>query len=124
MKAMTRKLLALASATLALPLLSGCWTPMTQLPPTDSANPPKNWLVMETAKDAAVLQLRSEGMSPDPALAKARVILVDRSYRLLVLMFEDRHTQTFKVALPDTMQNVSRGDYALVREWKEPASGT
>ena len=45
----------------------------------------------------------------------ARVIGVDRSYRMLTLEYVDGKTKTFKVPLPFTLANVQKGDDVVVR---------
>jgi hypothetical protein len=45
----------------------------------------------------------------------AKVINVDRSYRLLKLQFDDGSRKEYKVALPDTLLDVQKGDEAIVR---------
>jgi hypothetical protein len=114
MKQMTRRIAALVTAVGAVMILGGCWTPPTHLPAT-TGSPDQNWLVMETGKGTAVMSLTNESLAAEGADAKAKVILIDRSYRLVTVMFGDGHTQTFKVALPDTLDHVKRGDNAIVR---------
>ncbi len=46
---------------------------------------------------------------------RARVLGVDRSYRLLKLEYEDGSTKEYKFPLPDTLENIQKGDEALVR---------
>ncbi len=46
---------------------------------------------------------------------RARVLGVDRSYRLLKLEYEDGSTKEYKFPLPDTLENIRKGDEALVR---------
>jgi len=121
MKNTTYKTLALATATVAIAALTGCFTPKTQLSPTDNPNP-KSWIVMQTNEHDAVLQPAAAGTAPESTDMKARVILVDRSYRLLEVMYEDGHTQSFKIPLPDTMDTVTRGDNVLVRPGSVPVS--
>ena len=38
-----------------------------------------------------------------------------RSYRLLKLEYEDGRTKEYKFPLPDTLENIQKGDEALVR---------
>lgn len=45
----------------------------------------------------------------------ARVIGVDRSYRMLTLLYADGHTKTLKVPLPFTLERVVVGDNLVVR---------
>jgi hypothetical protein len=45
----------------------------------------------------------------------ARVIKVDRSYRLLTLEYADGKTRTFKVPMPFTLEHVTEGDSVIVR---------
>lgn len=47
--------------------------------------------------------------------AQAKVINVDRSYRLVKLEYADGSRKEFKVPLPDTLLNVQKGDEAVVR---------
>lgn len=47
--------------------------------------------------------------------ARAKVINVDRSYRLLKLEYADGSRKEYKVPLPDTLENIQKGDVALVR---------
>jgi hypothetical protein len=47
--------------------------------------------------------------------SRAKVINVDRSYRLLKLEYADGSRQEYKVALPDTLLDVQKGDEAVVR---------
>ena len=47
--------------------------------------------------------------------ARAKVINVDRSYRLLKLEYADGSRKEYKVPLPDTLENVAKGDEAVVR---------
>ena len=47
--------------------------------------------------------------------ARAKVLGVDRSYRLLKLEYEDGRTKEYKFSLPDTLENIQKGDEALVR---------
>ena len=47
--------------------------------------------------------------------ARAKVINVDRSYRLLKLEYTDGSRKEYKVALPDTLLGVEKGDEAVVR---------
>ncbi|HEY5909508.1 MAG TPA: hypothetical protein VJA21_02770 [Verrucomicrobiae bacterium] len=47
--------------------------------------------------------------------ARAKVLNVDRSYRLLKLEYEDGRTKEYKFSLPDTLENIQKGDEALVR---------
>ena len=51
----------------------------------------------------------------------ARVIGVDRSYRLLKLEYADGRTKQFKVPLPFTLENVQKGDDVVVRATVEVA---
>lgn len=114
MKQTTRRIMALVTAVGAAVVLGGCWTPPTHLPAT-TESPERNWLVMETGKGTAVMHLTNESISQEATEAKAKVILIDRSYRLVTVMFGDGRTQTFKVPLPDTLEHVQRGDNAIVR---------
>jgi hypothetical protein len=45
----------------------------------------------------------------------AKVYNVDRSYRLLRLEYPDGSRKEYKVALPDTLENIEKGDEAVVR---------
>ena len=47
--------------------------------------------------------------------AQAKVTKVDRSYRLLTVVYADGTKKQFKVPLPDTLMNVQKGDEAVVR---------
>ncbi len=47
--------------------------------------------------------------------ARAKVLNVDRSYRLLKLEYEDGSTKEYKFPLPDMLENIQKGDEALVR---------
>ena len=47
--------------------------------------------------------------------SQAKVINVDRSYRLLKLQYADGSRKEYKVALPDTLLGVQKGDEAVVR---------
>jgi hypothetical protein len=47
--------------------------------------------------------------------SRAKVINVDRSYRLLKLQYADGSRKEYKVALPDTLLGVQNGDEAVVR---------
>lgn len=47
--------------------------------------------------------------------ARAKVLIVDRSYRLLKLEYEDGSKKEYKFPLPDTLENIQKGDEALVR---------
>jgi hypothetical protein len=47
--------------------------------------------------------------------SRAKVINVDRSYRLLKLEYTDGSRKEYKVAFPDTLENVEKGDEAVVR---------
>jgi hypothetical protein len=47
--------------------------------------------------------------------SRAKVYSVDRSYRLLRLEYPDGSRKEYKVALPDTLLDVQKGDDAVVR---------
>ena len=47
--------------------------------------------------------------------SRAKVINVDRSYRLLKLEYADGSRKEYKVKMPDTLENVAKGDEAVVR---------
>jgi hypothetical protein len=47
--------------------------------------------------------------------SQAKVVNVDRSYRLLKLEYADGSRKEYKVALPDTLLGVQKGDEAVVR---------
>lgn len=47
--------------------------------------------------------------------ARAKVLNVDRSYRLLKLEYADGSRKEYKFPLPDTLENIQEGDEALVR---------
>jgi hypothetical protein len=47
--------------------------------------------------------------------SRAKVYSVDRSYRLLRLEYPDGSRKEYKVALPDTLEDVEKGDEAVVR---------
>ncbi len=47
--------------------------------------------------------------------SRAQVLNVDRSYRLLKLEYEDGSKKEYKFPLPDTLENIEKGDKALVR---------
>ena len=47
--------------------------------------------------------------------ARAKVLNVDRSYRLIKLEYADGSRKEYKVALPDTLLDVQKGDEAIVR---------
>ena len=46
---------------------------------------------------------------------RAKVFRVDRSYRLLRLEYADGSRKEYKAALPDTLENVEKGDEVVVR---------
>ena len=46
---------------------------------------------------------------------QAKVYSVDRSYRLLKLQYADGSRKEYKVSLPDTLENVAKGDEVVVR---------
>jgi len=46
---------------------------------------------------------------------RAKVLSVDHSYRLLRLEYADGSRKEYKVALPDTLENVEKGDEVVVR---------
>jgi hypothetical protein len=46
---------------------------------------------------------------------RAKVYSVDRSYRLLRLEYADGSLKEYKVALPDTLENVEKGEEVVVR---------
>jgi hypothetical protein len=123
MKKCTLGIFGLASAILATTALTGCWTAPTQLASfPEKSTMMRNWVVTETGKGNALVEARPEGAKSESSDIKARVILVDRSYRLLTVMFEDGRTQTFKVPLPDTLEIIERGDNALVRTGAVPVT--
>ena len=74
----------------------------------------------QTDTGTAVVEAKQPGMAMQRTDTEARVMLVDRSYRLLTLLYTDGHTQTFKVALPDTLQRVLRGDSVVFRASSGP----
>ena len=47
--------------------------------------------------------------------SRAKVYNVDRGYRLLKLEYPDGSRREYKVALPDTLENIEKGDEAVVR---------
>jgi hypothetical protein len=47
--------------------------------------------------------------------ARTKVYSVDRSYRLLRLEYTDGSRKEYKVALPDTLENIEKGDEVVVR---------
>ena len=46
---------------------------------------------------------------------RAKVFSVDRSYRLLRLEYADGSRKEYKVALPDTLENIEKGEEVVVR---------
>jgi hypothetical protein len=55
------------------------------------------------------------GLVVETTDSTARVIGVDRSYRLLTLEYADGKTKTVKVPLPNTLEHVNKGDDVVVR---------
>jgi len=47
--------------------------------------------------------------------SRAKVVNVDRSYRLLKLEYADGSRKEFKIPMPDTLVDVQKGDEAVVR---------
>ncbi|MCX6929185.1 MAG: hypothetical protein NT154_39100 [Verrucomicrobia bacterium] len=47
--------------------------------------------------------------------SRAKVINVDRSYRLLKLEYTDGNRKEYKIPMPDTLENIEKGDEAVVR---------
>jgi hypothetical protein len=93
--------------------------------------------VKATLSDAVAIYLVKNGPPPDagagvtltgPAEAqpprtvvlmttdsRAKVYNVDRSYRLLRLEYADGSRKEYKVALPDTLENIEKGEEVVVR---------
>ncbi len=121
MKKMTLKTSILTSATLTLLLFTGCWTsPHQQVASLSGATFTRNWYVVQTNKYDAVVQTLPEGMLPESTDLHGKVLTVDRSYRLLQVEYSDGNVQTFKVPLPDTLDNVNQGDKVVVRVSGDP----
>jgi hypothetical protein len=74
-----------------------------------------HWILLDMGDKTGTLQPVPDQTVPQTTDVKARVITVDRSYRMLKVMFDDGHVQEFKVPMPDTLENVCRGDDVLVR---------
>jgi hypothetical protein len=106
----------LASTAISLLLLTGCWTePRQKVAAMSSANFSRSWYVAQTTKSDAVVQPKPDGMISEPTDREGKVLLVDRSYRLLTVLYTNDESQTFKVPLPDTLDTVNQGDPVVVR---------
>ncbi len=88
--------------------------------------------VKATLSDAVAVFLVKNGQPPDAGAGvtvtgesgsvvlptsdvRAKVYNVDRSYRLLKLEYADGSRKEFKFDLPDTLENVEKGDEVVVR---------
>jgi hypothetical protein len=105
-------------------LLAGCWTP-----PNANIEPQGPARIIQkairvTAARAVTQELtvyisrdgRLPGSDSMPAeAAKAKVLLVDRSYRLLSLQYPDGRTQTFKVGLDVKLAQMQPGDDVMIQ---------
>jgi hypothetical protein len=61
----------------------------------------------EAGQPASVVLLTSD--------TQGKVTKVDRSYRLFTVAYADGNTKEFKVALPDTLKGLQKGDEVVVR---------
>ncbi len=80
---------------------------------------PKNGTPPDPGTGVTVTGTAPNGQAANVVLqttdARAKVLNVDRSYRLLKLEYEDGRTKEYKFPLPDTLENIQKGDEALVR---------
>lgn len=70
--------------------------------------------------DGVLIEGAAKGANPAGVLTttsdtSARVLLADRSYRILKLKYADGRVKTFKVPLPFTLEHVAVGDDVVLR---------